>query len=455
MGGYMEQPRFSCALAAQMSVLAIPYAHPIVHAGPGCAEKTFMFSCYGSGFQGEGFAGGGTVSSTNTTERDVVFGGEEKLKQYVAGALKVLKGDLYVIMSGCTSGIVGDDVVYIAGSYAKEGFPVVGVETSGFKGNAYFGHELLMREIINQFVGDVNPQVRKGLVNVFSVVPSQHPFWRADLEEIKRILTAIGLEVNILFGYESEGVSEWKDIPNAQFNLVLSSWVGLDTVELLESKYGTPYLHIPYLPVGAEATSRALREIGQFAGLDQTKVESVIQREERKFYRYFVSLADFIADYRNNIPFELYAVADSSYALGVSDYLVNELGLAPEGIYITDDPEQKRQAELEKALLALAPEFEGKLRFEVDGGIIQRDMRKKLGNSNKALIMGSTWEDVLAGMTGNLSVHLSLPVHNDVFINRSFVGYTGGLRLTEEVYAGAFRKGNITKGTLVAKTASS
>jgi nitrogenase molybdenum-iron protein beta chain len=437
-----------------MSVLAIPGAHPIVHAGPGCAEKTFMFSCYGAGFQGEGFAGGGTVSSTNTTERDVVFGGEEKLKQYVAGALKVLKGDLYVVMSGCTSGIVGDDVTYIASTYAKEGFPVIGVETSGFKGNSYFGHELLMKEIISQFVGDVEPQVRKGLVNVFSVVPSQNPFWRADLEEIKRVLTAIGLEVNILFGYESAGVSEWKDIPNAQFNLVLSTWVGLETAKLLEKKYGTPYLHIPYLPVGAEATSRVLLEIGKFGNLGEAQVASVIQKEESKFYKYFVSLADFIADYRNNIPFELYTVADSSYALGVSDYLVNELGLAPEGIYITDDPNPQWQSDIEKALNALAPEFEGKLLFEIDGGVIQKDVRKKIGTSTKALIMGSTWEDILSGMTGNLSVHLSPPVHNDVFINRSFAGYNGGLRLTEEIYAGAFRKGNITKGTLVAKTAS-
>ena len=71
----------------------------------------------------------------------------------------------------------------------------------------------MVNSIIEQFVGNVTPKVQKGLVNVFSVVPNQDPFWRGDLEEIKRILTGIGLEVQILFGNESAGISEWKNIP--------------------------------------------------------------------------------------------------------------------------------------------------------------------------------------------------------------------------------------------------
>jgi nitrogenase molybdenum-iron protein beta chain len=445
---YIEQPRFSCALAAQQTVLAIPRALPIVHSGPGCVGKTFGFTSYGAGFQGEGYGGGGTVSCTNTNEQDVVFGGEEKLARFIEGAFKVLKGDLFVVLSGCTSGIVGDDVEQVASSFALQGRPIVGVETAGFKGNNYLGHELVVKGIIEGFVGDVeevNP--KKGLVNVFSVVPCQNPFWRSDLEEIKRILEAVGLEVNILFGNGSAGVDEWKTIPQAQFNLVLSPWVGLETAELLKNKYGTPYLHIPYLPSGAEATSRALREIGVFAGLDPAKVEHVIQREEKRFYSYFISIADFLADFRNNIPFELYTVADSSYAAGLSGYLVNELGFVPEGVYITDDPPQQKYGAIEKVIVDMAPEFNGTVSFLTDGGIIQEDIRKKLGKSNKAVILGSTWEDKLAAENGNLSIHVSLPINNSVIINRSYAGYNGGLRLMEDIYAGIFRKGNIASTT--------
>ena len=137
MSNLIEQPRFSCALAAQHSVLAIPRALPIVHAGPGCASKTFNFLAGGSGSNGEGYGGGSHISSTNTSEQEVVFGGEDKLRGVIDGALKVIDADLYVVLAGCTSGIVGDDVVSVSQEYADEGHPVVGAETSGFKGNNY------------------------------------------------------------------------------------------------------------------------------------------------------------------------------------------------------------------------------------------------------------------------------------------------------------------------------
>jgi nitrogenase molybdenum-iron protein beta chain len=451
MSGYIEQPRFSCALAAQHTVLAIPNAIPIAHCGPGCVGRTFGFSGIGAGHQGEGYAGGGTVTCTNTNEHDVVFGGGEKLKKFINGALKVLKGDLYVVMSGCTAGIIGDDVEQIATDFAEKGSPVVGVDTSGFRGNSYVGHELVLKEIIKQFVdsGDTEVKIRKGLVNVFASVPPQNPFWRGDLEEIKRILELIGLEVNILFGAGSAGVSEWRDIPNAEFNLVLSSWVGEGAAKLLKTRYGRPYLHIPYIPTGAAATSRVLREIAAFAGINGEKIEKVIEREERRFYNYFISLADFFADFRNSIPYELYIVSDSSYAIGVSDFLVNELGFSPEGIYITDTPSDSAKKIILETFDKLGSEFAGKIVFEDDGGIIQSDIKKRLNGSKKAAIFGSLWEDSLAGETGNLSYHLSLPLVNDIITNRSFVGYNGGIRLIEELYAGIFRRRGVAGTTLV------
>jgi nitrogenase molybdenum-iron protein beta chain len=451
MSGYIEQPRFSCALAAQHTVLAIPKAVPIAHCGPGCVAKTFAFSGIGAGHQGEGYAGGGTVTCTNTNEQDVVFGGGEKLKKFINGALKVLKADLYVVMSGCTAGIIGDDAEQIASEFAEEGSPVVGVDTSGFRGNSYVGHELVLKEIIKQFVysGDTEVKVRKGLVNVFASVPPQNPFWRGDLEEIKRILELIGLEVNILFGAGSTGISEWRDIPNAQFNIVLSAWVGESAAKLLKTKYGTPYLHIPYIPTGAAATSRVLREIAEFAGINDGKIEKIIEREERRFYDYFVPLADFFADFRNSIPYELYLVSDSSYAIGVSDFLINELGFTPEGIYITDTQDESAKKNILETFGKLSGEFVGKIIFEDDGGKIQSDIRKRLNCSKKAAIFGSLWEDKLAEETGNLSYHLSLPLTNDVITNRSFAGYNGGIRLIEELYAGIFRRRDVARSTLV------
>ena len=34
----IEQARYSCALAAMQTVVAIPRSAPILHSGPGCAD---------------------------------------------------------------------------------------------------------------------------------------------------------------------------------------------------------------------------------------------------------------------------------------------------------------------------------------------------------------------------------------------------------------------------------
>lgn len=448
MSTIIEQPRYSCALAALQSVLAIPGALPIVHAGPGCASKAFQTIAGGAGWQGEGYAGGAAVTSTNTGEEDVVFGGENKLRHTIEGALKVLEGELYVVVSGCTADIVGDDSIHVAEEYRKKGYPVIGTETAGFKGNNYYGHEIIERSIIEEFVGDVKPQVRKGLVNVFSVVPYQNPFWRGDLQEIKELLEKIGLEVNILFGYESKGVSEWKDVPNAEFNLVLSPWLGVNIGELLQKKYGTPYLHYPVLPVGARQTGKFLRTVGEFAKLPTERIEAVVAKEEDIFYQYLISVADFIADLRNNLPHEFFSVADSNYALGTAQFLTDEMGFIPKGIYITDDAQGKNAKLIGEAAARLGEEIAEAVQLETDGGKIEQDIRRKLKSGKKSLILGSTWEKNLASETGSIHLFLSLPINDGVIINRTYAGYRGGLNLIEDIYDGIFRSGNVARTTL-------
>jgi nitrogenase molybdenum-iron protein beta chain len=439
MSRFIEQPRFTCALAAQQTVLAIPRALPIVHAGPGCSSKIMQFAAQGGGRQGEGYGGGLNISCTNSYEQDVVFGGENKLRATINGALQVLNGELYVVLTGCTADIVGDDSVGVAKEFAEEGYNIVGVETAGFKGNSYYGHEAVVNAIIEQFVGDATPQPRKGLVNVFSVVPFQDPFWRADLETLKSLLESIGLEVNILFGYASRGISEWADIPNAQFNLLVSPWVGLSTVKLLEQKYGTPFLHYPVLPVGAEETNRFLREVGAYAGIPGGTVEGVVQREEKRFYRYLTTLIDFLAEFRNNLPTELYTVADSAYALGMSSFLVNELGYILKGVYIIDGVPESHCGGIREAALSREEQFKDRVYFDIDGGTIQQDIKEKLGNSRKALFLGSGWEKFLAQKTNNYYTFISLPVPETVILNKTFLGYNGGLNLVEEIYSNLFK----------------
>lgn len=447
----ISQPRFTCTLGAQSTVLAIPRAIPIVHAGPGCSSIVSAFAQ--SGYQGEAYAGGNQVPSTNTDESNVVFGGERDLRSEIEGALKVMKGDLFVVLSGCTAGIIGDNVEEIAKDYASQGLPLVGTDTPGFKGNAYSGHEAVVKAIINQFVGNVKPQVEKGLVNVFADVPAQNPFWRGDFEQLKKMIEKLGLKVNILFGTSSKGISEWKNIPNAEFNILVSPWVGLDIVESLKQKYGTPYLHYPILPVGAVQSSHFLRTIADFAGIPNELVEEVIKKEEERYYEFFVDTADFFSTLQNNLPYELYASGDSLTIFGVTKYLENEVGYIPNAIFVTDNPNQKNEKNLKELFKKEFPEYSDKLFFEIDSEKIAENVIPELQKTNRALVLGSDWEKLYTKQSGNLFQYISAPIHQQLIISKSYVGYEGGLRLLEDIYNTLFEGKTITNQTYQAKLA--
>lgn len=404
-------------------------------------------------YQGEAYAGGNQVPSTNTDESNVVFGGERDLRSEIEGALKVMKGDLFVVLSGCTAGIIGDNVEEIAKDYASQGLPLVGTDTPGFKGNAYSGHEAVVKAIINQFVGNVKPQVEKGLVNVFADVPAQNPFWRGDFEQLKKLIEKLGLKVNILFGTSSKGISEWKNIPNAEFNILVSPWVGLDIVESLKQKYGTPYLHYPILPVGAVQSSHFLRTIADFAGIPNELVDEVIKKEEERYYEFFVDTADFFSTLQNNLPYELYASGDSLTIFGVIKYLENEVGYIPNAVFVTDNPNQKNENNLRELFKKEFPEYADKLFFEIDSEKIAENVIPELQKTNRALVLGSDWEKLYTKQSGNLFQYISAPIHQQLIISKSYVGYEGGLRLLEDIYNTLFEGKTITNQTYQAKLA--
>jgi len=430
MSKYIEQPRYSCALGAQQSVVAIKRAVPILHAGPGCSGK--ISSLIG---QGEGYAGGNTIPCTNASEADIVYGGEGKLRTVIDGAFQVIDADLYVVLTGCTSDIVGDDVGSVTGEYQEQGKPIVYAETGGFKSNNYVSHEVVIKAIIDQYV-DCYKQAgkkTKGLVNVFSTIPYQDPYWNGNLEELKRILSGIGLTVNILFGADSGGVEEWKTIPEAEFNLVVSAWAGLGIAKHLEEKYGTPYFHFPYLPVGGLETSKFLRQVAEFTGADKEKTEAFIRSEEEKFYMHIERTADFMLEFRYGIPRRFYSLLDASYAIGFAKYLLNELGIIPARQYIIDDTPEAFQEAIREQFHRISDQRSAEVRFIVDAGAIQQEIRQD-AHKHRSLILGSGWERDLAKEIGADLLILSVPVSYRLVLNCGYTGYRGGLRVIEDIY---------------------
>ncbi len=429
----LQEPRFFCALGAQQTVTAIERAVPIIHAGPGCAAKLFQAMAGGGGNQGAGYAGGDSIPCTNMIERDVVFGGAEKLRRLIDGTLKVMDGDLFVVLTGCTSDLVGDDVGSVVHSFRQKDVPIVYAETAGFKGDAFKGHELVLQAIIEQYL---RPAERKipGLVNVFASVPYLDPFWEGDLAELRRLLASIGLKANILFGYGSGGAKALQEIPAAQFNLVVSPYIGLKAAQLLQKKFGTPYLHLPVFPIGGIETSRFLREVASFAGLDGAAAEKTIRRQEDEYFHYLGKATDFLIETRYSLPKQFITVEESAYGLALSRFLVNDLGLTPARQYVTEDVPEEYRDSLRKEFHHLADDASAEVSFLQDGGEINDSIRQQKGLDGP-LILGSSWDMDISDEVRGLFLDVGLPVTDRLVLNHSYAGYRGGLNLVEEIYS--------------------
>ncbi|MBO7427701.1 MAG: hydrogenase [Paludibacteraceae bacterium] len=432
MAKILDKQRYKCALAAMQTVQAIDRACPVLHSGPGCAQK--LSDTTGS----SGYLSPQIFPCTSINEKDVVFGGVKKLETTIANALKVIDADLYVVLTGCIPEIVGDDAAEVVSKFSDADKPVVFAPTAGFKGNNYKGHEQVVEAIVTQYLKKSDKK-QKGLVNLWADVPYQDLFWLGNIRELENLLREIGLTPNTIFGYQ-RGIENINKIPEAEFNLLVSPWVGLKNMKTMEKKLGIPYLHYPVLPIGATETGKFLREVGKFAHVDEAKVEEVIKKHEDYFYYLISRYADLFLENRV-INKQFTVVADAQYALGITKFLVNDLGLVPAKQFITDDTPKEHQELIAAEFQSLNYGIKADVAFETDGFKIHEEI-KSHDYHGYPLVLGGYYEkEVTEKLKGNF-LNISWPVMDKVVFDDFYVGYTGGIRLIEDIYTVAVQRFN-------------
>ncbi|MDR1625275.1 MAG: hypothetical protein LBT33_01930, partial [Spirochaetia bacterium] len=245
MSKFVDRPRFTCALGGALATLrAIPRAIPIIHGSAGCGGNINTALNAGAGYIGGGYCGGLAVPSSNVSERDVVFGGEERLREQIQAALEILDADLFVVVTGCMVDMIGDDTAAVAAEFERAGKPVLAVSTPSFRGNAFAGYELLLKMLAEKYVA---PSAEKDplAVNVLGIVPAEDVFWKGNLKEIKRLLENLGLKANTFFG-EGEGLDNFRAAGKASLNIVVSNTFGIQSAEKFSEVHGIPYIVTPF-----------------------------------------------------------------------------------------------------------------------------------------------------------------------------------------------------------------
>ena len=438
MGNFIERPRFSCALGgALMAAAALPETIPIVHSVAGCVGGVAWTQQGGSALQVGGPCGCLGVPGTNLREREVVFGGADRLREQIGNTLEVMEGRLFVVLTGCVSEVIGDDVDSVVREFQRSGVSIVAAHTGGFRGDSYRGYEELLKTLFRDYVKGVRKKTPR-LVNLWGVVPGMDVFWRGNLEAIRHLLEDLGLAVNTFFtGHDL--LETLERAGNAELNVVVSPRYGVEAAETFAEIHGTSYLVAPF-PLGPEATARFLRSVAGALNIREQEADRIIDRGSERYYRLLSPLTDPWID----LDFQRYAlvIGDANYAFAVADFLAETVGWLPEQVVVTDSLREDQREDLLRRRAATRSQPEHRLIFETDTSAIRRHLDPRWfpvsddpyrESFSPAFVIGSSMDRELAEAlrAGHLSV--SFPVSNRAILDRTYVGYAGGLRLVEDL----------------------
>jgi nitrogenase molybdenum-iron protein alpha chain len=216
--------------------------------------------------------------STDMQEQEIVFGGEKKLKQAIEEAADIFKPSAIAIMSTCPVGLIGDDVHAVSREMSEKlGINVFGFSCEGYKGVSQSGgHHIANNQLFRFVIGrnDSEPEptsaFRVNLLGEYNI--------GGDAFVIEELFERCGIELVSTFSGNSDYESMCRS-HHADLNLVMCHRSINYTAEMMETKFGIPWMKINF--IGAESTAKSLRRIAAYFEDDRLteRVERVIAEE--------------------------------------------------------------------------------------------------------------------------------------------------------------------------------
>ncbi len=214
--------------------------------------------------------------STDMQDKDIVFGGEKKLKAAVQEAYDIFKPKAISIFSTCPVGLIGDDVHAVASEMKEKlGINVFGFSCEGYKGvSQSAGHHIANNGIFKNVVGKDDSikeaDYKINLLGEYNI--------GGDGFEIDRILDDCGISVVSTYSGNST-YDQFANSHTADLNTVMCHRSINYVADMMEIKYGIPWIKINF--IGGKSTAKSLRKIAGYFGEEEfiQRVEAVIEAE--------------------------------------------------------------------------------------------------------------------------------------------------------------------------------
>ena len=250
----------------------------LVHGPIGCSFYAWLTrrnQTDASGENGENFIP--YALSTDMQDSDIIFGGEKKLEAAIQEAYDLFHPKGIAVFATCPVGLIGDDIHAVARKM-KEKFGdcnVFAFSCEGYKGvSQSAGHHIANNQVFTHIVGtsekEKTDEFKINLLGEYNI--------GGDGFEIDRILKKCGI-TNIATFSGNSTYDQFASANQADLSCVMCHRSINYVADMLETKYGIPWIKVNF--IGAEATAKSLRKIARYFADEKLaeRVEAVIAEE--------------------------------------------------------------------------------------------------------------------------------------------------------------------------------
>jgi nitrogenase molybdenum-cofactor synthesis protein NifE len=264
-----------CAFdGAMITLVPIVDAAHVVH-GP--------IACAGNSWDGRGSLSSGPTLyqrgfTSDLSETDIIFGGEQKLYDTILEAGRRHSPAAVFVYETCVTATIGDDVAAVCRAAADAlAVPVVPVHSPGFAGSKNLGNRLAGEALLHHVIGSAEPAVTTdydvNLVGEYNIA--------GELWDIQDLLSRLGIRVQACMS----GDARYADVAaahRAKVTMVVCSRALLGLARGLQERFRVPFFEGSFY--GIDATSEALRTFARMLdhgdGALITRAEEFIATEE-------------------------------------------------------------------------------------------------------------------------------------------------------------------------------
>ncbi|HEY6795282.1 MAG TPA: nitrogenase iron-molybdenum cofactor biosynthesis protein NifE [Kineosporiaceae bacterium] len=260
---------------SMITLVPIADAAHVIHGPIGCLGNSW--EARGSLSSGRQLNRRGFTS--DVTEHDVVFGGEQKVYDLVLEVAREHRPAAVFVYSTCVTALIGDDLDAVcSAAAARAGLPVVPVHAPGFAGSKNFGNRLAGAALLEHVIGTREPgQAPPPGVHEVNLVGEYNI--AGELWNVTPVLDRLGIRMRARI----TGDGRYGDIATAhraEATMVVCSRALLPLARGLQERYGVPWFEGSFY--GIRAMADALRGFATTLGdpVLASRVEDVIAEQE-------------------------------------------------------------------------------------------------------------------------------------------------------------------------------